>query len=399
VIKVDSGNQKARQLISDLGGIMPEELTHDAPAEAQAIEREDGEVLLLDDEPLELDDGIDDEEVSESIDLGEVSESIDVLGDAFGDDDVEPIDIDTGGADDGEPLPEIVGEPEPFADIEDEETPHVPVPRLPPSLAPGPPPAAPEPEPEPVREPAPLREPEPARELPPIEDDLEEVEFFISQGLFDEAEAIHDELISSHPTDPRVLDALAALEEGKGSESPPSMAPPPPSRSEVPGLAAGLIEESLAGGEEVDEGGKEAIDKMVSQSRVDVQEEIDETDYSTHYDLGLAYKEMGLNEDAIKEFESSAKDSARAAQSLMMIGMCLVNLDRLDEAIKTYKKGLKLEGVSAADRRGLLYELGVGLQMAGKRRDALKCFKKIHEKDPEFADIASRIRALSASSK
>ena len=53
-----------------------------------------------------------------------------------------------------------------------------------------------------------------------------------------------------------------------------------------------------------------------------LEKPVDESDAETHYDLGLAYKEMGLYDEAIKAFEKALRAPGREVRCRLMIGMC-----------------------------------------------------------------------------
>jgi pilus assembly protein FimV len=232
--------------------------------------------------------------------------------------------------------------------------------------------------------PAPTKPKEASAELPDIGSELDEIEFFLSERLFDEATTALDDLSGKHPADARVMALMVRLEElQSAAEEPP---PPPP---EKPADISADIGEELDGG-----AGAADIESVLSKVKVNIEKQVAASDYSTHYDLGIAYREMGLFEDAIREFETAAGDPARAVSCKQMIGICYAGLERFDEAIDTFKAGLAIKGVPRQEQMGMLYELGRVYEAMGKSDDALVCFAKIQARDPGFADVASRIATL-----
>jgi pilus assembly protein FimV len=204
-------------------------------------------------------------------------------------------------------------------------------------------------------------------DVPDIQDDLDEIAFFLEQELVEEASQAIDELKEKYPDDPRVIQTARAIAQL---------------------LAAGEAPEE----EQTEE--EEAADGVVSRYQSDEQQEILEDDFSTHYDLGIAYKDMGLFDDAIQEFKIAAGDTSRTAMSKMMIGMCYNCLERNEDAVEVFKEGLMCKPLETQHELGLLYELGVTFQMMGKRQNALACFKKISKIEPDFTDVPARIKAL-----
>ena len=88
-------------------------------------------------------------------------------------------------------------------------------------------------------------------------------------------------------------------------------------------------------------------------------------DADTHYDLGLAYKEMGLFDEAIKEFHLVRETPGRAVQCHLMIGLCHVERGKLSEAVGEFKNGLYVEGINERESLALYFELGVVYEALG----------------------------------
>src|SRR5690606_31579084 len=91
----------------------------------------------------------------------------------------------------------------------------------------------------------------------------------------------------------------------------------------------------------------------VSKPAVMLERPIDDEDADTHYDLGLAYKEMGLHEEAVKAFQKVLPVPGREVQCHLMIGLCHREQGHLSEAINQFKAGLYVDAISDAERFGL----------------------------------------------
>ena len=82
-----------------------------------------------------------------------------------------------------------------------------------------------------------------------------------------------------------------------------------------------------------------------------LEKELEEEDYETHYNLGIAYKEMGLIDDAIREFQTSRNDPKRFIHASNMLGVCYIEkglyplaIDVLKDAIDKMKTAARLIG-------------------------------------------------------
>jgi len=86
-----------------------------------------------------------------------------------------------------------------------------------------------------------------------------------------------------------------------------------------------------------------SVEEVFSEFKKGLAKVVKPEDVDTHYDLGIAYKEMGLLDDAITEFKLVMKDPAREVQCHLMIGLCLLEKNMQTEAIGHFKKGLYVD--------------------------------------------------------
>lgn len=145
-----------------------------------------------------------------------------------------------------------------------------------------------------------------------------------------------------------------------------------------------LLDDFGAGGEEL----KEGFDEQRASE-----------DSETHYNLGIAYMEMELYEEASNEFKVAKADPAMEFDCLNRLGMCAITLGNNDDAIITYLQALKVEGVNADERKGSMYELGLAYESAGRVDDAHGMYKTIFEMDPTFREVAEKYNAFEEEAK
>jgi tetratricopeptide (TPR) repeat protein len=117
-------------------------------------------------------------------------------------------------------------------------------------------------------------------------------------------------------------------------------------------------------------------------------------DLASHRDLGIGYKDMGLFDAAIKEFNVLTGDPALLVFALMMIGECHEAKGSLADAVATYKRALNHPGVKDAEATQLYYQLGGAFQALGDVNEALYFFEKVAKRDPAFRDVRRRITDL-----
>jgi len=118
------------------------------------------------------------------------------------------------------------------------------------------------------------------------------------------------------------------------------------------------------------------------------------SDADTHYDLGLAYKEMGLYDEAIKEFALVQATPGRAVQCHLMIGLCHVERGKLNEAVDEFKRGLYVDGINDRESLALYFELGAAYEGLSDLKEALYYYEKVAKRDARFRDVDRRIDVL-----
>jgi tetratricopeptide (TPR) repeat protein len=121
-----------------------------------------------------------------------------------------------------------------------------------------------------------------------------------------------------------------------------------------------------------------------------------EEDADTHWDLGLAYKEMGLYDEAIREFSLILSTPGRAVQCQLMIGRCQAERGKFSEAIAEFKKGLYIEGITELQSLDLYFEIGASYEALGDSREALYYYEKVAKRDPRFREVEKRVESLKA---
>jgi tetratricopeptide (TPR) repeat protein len=120
--------------------------------------------------------------------------------------------------------------------------------------------------------------------------------------------------------------------------------------------------------------------------------ELSDDDYRSHYDLGMAYLEMDLLAEAIREYQFAAKSPKYQARSLEMIGLCFLNQNQATLAIKQLTKGLEVIGEHDNEALGIKYNLGLAYEMAGDFERAKGAFEDVYVEDVTFREVAEKIQ-------
>ena len=232
-----------------------------------------------------------------------------------------------------------------------------------------------------------------------IEDELDEADFYAGQAMYGEAIDVLNTLLRRFPGHRMVLAKLREVEAIAAGGSATSIGSPPseaPTSIGTEGLDLDDIEEM--GVDDFVELGDDSQPVHAPRKRqptVMLERPLDDGDSDTHYDLGLAYKEMTLLDDAIKAFEKALRAPGREVQCRVMIGMCLREMGNPSEAVQQFKQGLHAQP-SERERQSLYYEIGITYEVIGDDAEALYYFEMVMKRDPGFADTAVRAERLRA---
>lgn len=224
--------------------------------------------------------------------------------------------------------------------------------------------------------------------------ELEEIEFYLKQGLLDQAENVCRQILTIEPEHPIATEKLQQIEHVKSS----STATSPGDDADFFDLASELLDDgafqATAGLPNVVDDDRFRFDSVFSEFKKGIESQIDNEDAEAHYNLGIAYKEMGLIDDAIGEFEKSMHDPVRLADCLTLIGICNAEKGAFDQAESVFLAALQRDDLSETGKMGICYELGLIYEIWDKPQDALNCFEKVSNFDIFFRNVGEKVDAL-----
>lgn len=295
---------------------------------------------------------------------------------------------------------------------------------------------------------------------------LDEANFYLQQGMTDEARVILEKILSLHPERTDIAEKLQALgaeeepvpaedvpqpasqEAGDAVDAEPSSidaseapgdavsaetAKETPSsamsdefmsfadelREEIDGSVSGILQEvgkmqapvgeALDFGSEIRKEVEESIASdghvfsesdvmdIFSEFREGVQRELGDEDHETHYNLGIAYLEMGLLDEAAEEFAIASQDPKRLMDCLTMIGLCRIQKGEFQKALEALEKGLAVEGRTDAEYIGVRYEIAKASELLGDKERTVEELRRIFELNPDYRDVAGKLKALGMS--
>ncbi len=138
----------------------------------------------------------------------------------------------------------------------------------------------------------------------------------------------------------------------------------------------------------------EELSHLVSELQLQEESVPSPEDAQTHYDLGIAYKEMGLLDDAIREMKIAARDPGRRVECLAVLGICYCQQGKPEEALGMFEQCLALGGSTGKGAAGILYEMALVHEEAGTAAQALECYQRVAEIDPDYRETRARVARL-----
>jgi len=149
-----------------------------------------------------------------------------------------------------------------------------------------------------------------------------------------------------------------------------------------------VADEEPTGDEEQD------FQDMLARFKQGIDENIDEADFESHYDLGVAFKEMGLLDEAIAELQKALRAPEGKLRTSEMLGICFFEKGAFGVAESILRRGLDLPASGDQERLGVLYWLGRALEQQGKKADARDLYGRVFAVDIRFLDAEQRVKAL-----
>ncbi len=222
---------------------------------------------------------------------------------------------------------------------------------------------------------------------------LDLADALVRVGEENRARAVYARVLEIDPYDDR---ARAAL----GSAAPP--APPKPgSDANFVDLADWLRDEdapastrmrmrepAISGDQQAD------FDALLRHFKEGVARSLGEDDHESHYDLGVAYKEMGLLDDAIEEFQKALRSRSHRLPAYEALGQCFVEQGRYQVAATVLSRALHEPGMDDELRVGVLYLLAFSCEALQRWDEARSYYHRVYATDIHFRDAAARLAAL-----
>jgi tetratricopeptide (TPR) repeat protein len=258
-----------------------------------------------------------------------------------------------------------------------------------------------------------------APDMADYEEDIAEADFYAKQGLVNEATTILERVSDLFPGNQDIRERLANLshaakeaetgvgwpeagqyeypapgdEADKGPEEEKEQAAPPAGQGEYEDFV--ITDRDLVEAEEMPEPSlDDDVLEIFHEFKRGLAKELGEEDSETHYNLGIAYKEMGLIDDAIKEFQVSREDPKRFVSSSTMLGVCYGEKGLHSLAIDVLQKAL--QGIQEKDESywAVKYDLAEAYEKDNNPAEALNLYTEVYGWNARFRDVSEKMDRL-----
>ena len=228
-----------------------------------------------------------------------------------------------------------------------------------------------------------------------VEEALEEADFYSSRAMFEDARLIISDQLKENPNHPLLLENLEEIDDAIRRQ-----AGTPDQEEEDFDLGASLneleqvVRESQSPPEPGETEQEVDVDAVFAKFKQGVRDQISDSDSATHYDLGVAYREMNLVEDAISELELAARDPGRECTCHAMIGMLYLEQKTWPDAKKSFERALAAPQRTTEQETSIHYDLGHIAERQDKPAAALKHFTEVVKRNDSFRDVKERLEQL-----
>ena len=216
-----------------------------------------------------------------------------------------------------------------------------------------------------------------------------------------------------HEHDPGNAHAIAALAALRGeveaaepsAEVAPAAAPPTPKSSDTfvdlgsMILDEGSVRDTRMRVDRADPKGKDEqreFQEILEQFKRGIEQNLDSEDYEAHYDLGIAFKEMGLLDEAIAEFQKALRSPDGRLRTSEALGVCFYDKGQFGISETVLRRAVETVDGGDEAKIGLLYWLGRAAEAQGKEMDAIGSYERALAVDIRFMDLSDRMHRLAA---
>jgi tetratricopeptide (TPR) repeat protein len=136
--------------------------------------------------------------------------------------------------------------------------------------------------------------------------------------------------------------------------------------------------------------------EILEQFKRGIEANLDSEDYQAHYDLGIAFKEMGLLDEAIAEFQKALHSPEGRLRTSEALGICFYDKGQYGISETVLRRAVETVDIGDEAKIGLLYWLGRAAEAQGKETEAITSYERALAVDIRFMDLSDRMHRLAA---
>ena len=232
-----------------------------------------------------------------------------------------------------------------------------------------------------------------AADLHRLQKEIEGIRFYIDNGYLELAEKAANELRGEFGDRVEIATLVAEVQAMTGSSGEEEFSDLSTSLPEIENSSIPAVDLTAQ-----DESG--ALNDLRSELGLEDATAGADTDYETSFNTAIAYKEMGLVEQAIKEFQQAASvtrpndGSRRFFACANMLGLCFMDQSMPHLAVKWFERALETSDLNTDEKQGIWYELATAYEAKGEAETAGQFFEQVYAENANFRDVSARIRAV-----
>ena len=211
--------------------------------------------------------------------------------------------------------------------------------------------------------------------LSEIQEKINEAELYLSQGLFDEARQVYQQLLKE----------LGSLSQQASTD---------PAFRQAYESRRGFIREQLA----LIERQEAEFHGQATEAKPEKPVAVPEGEGSASFNRGQAFLDIGLFAEAIQEFQSAAKLGFQQIECSLQIGKAHIQLGQHREGLRILEKTYQQKNLDDSDRNVLLGQMAVGYETAGDMEKALELYQRLAANDPTHQTAAKKLKSLAKDS-
>jgi tetratricopeptide (TPR) repeat protein len=223
---------------------------------------------------------------------------------------------------------------------------------------------------------------------------LELADALARSGSSKKAEVVYGQVLELDPRNPRAREALypgavEAADAERGKEGLVRLGGLVLDERPRDSFRWKIADAGPSGNEEAD------FARMLARFKQEVARDVPSDDATSHYDLGAAYKEMGLYDEAVGQFQAALRAHPTHLAAYEMVGQCFLEKGEPEAAMRALQRAVDMNlGKVEDELLGIYYYLGKANEAVGNREAAVEFYERVFSLDINFEDVTDRLREL-----